>query len=56
MLHAGVRIYRGNWSLEFFGYNLTNEVIQWWGGAAEQVPKGSMSVPRNYGFHIGRRF
>ena len=36
--------------------NVTNEVVQWWGGAAEQVPKGSMSVPRNYGFQIGRRF
>jgi len=56
MIHAGVRIYRGNWTAEVFCYNLTNEVVQWWGGAAEQVPKGSMSVPRNYGFQVGRRF
>ncbi|MDH3785956.1 MAG: TonB-dependent receptor, partial [Acidobacteriota bacterium] len=56
MVHAGVRIYHGNWTTEFYGYNLTNEVIQWWGGAAEQVAKGSFSEPRNYGFHIGLKF
>ena len=56
MVHAGVRFYHGNWTAEVFCYNLTNEVVQWWGGAAEQVPKGSMSMPRNYGFRIGRRF
>ena len=56
MVHAGVRAYYGDWSLEFFGYNLTNEVVQWWGGAAEQVAKGSMSVPRSYGFHVGLKY
>jgi len=56
MLHAGLRIYHGNWTMELYGYNLTNEVVQWWGGAAEQVAKGSFSVPRNYGFHVGRKF
>jgi iron complex outermembrane receptor protein len=56
MLHAGLRLYHGDWSVEFYGYNLTNQVVQWWGGAAEQVPKGSMSVPRNYGFHVGLKF
>jgi len=56
MVHAGVRIYHGNWTVEFYGYNLTDEVIQWWGGAAEQVAKGSFSVPLNYGFHVGLKF
>ncbi|NIM01976.1 MAG: TonB-dependent receptor [Acidobacteria bacterium] len=56
MLHAGLRIYRGDWTVEFYGYNLTDEVVQWWGGAAEQVAKGSFSVPRNYGFHVGLKF
>ena len=41
---------------DHFGYNLTNEVVQWWGGAAEQVTKGSMSVPRSYGFHVGLKY
>ena len=56
MVHAGVRLYRGNWMAELYGYNLTNEVVQWWGGAAEQVAKGSISMPRNYGFAVGKRF
>jgi len=56
MLHAGVRIYHGNWTMEFYGYNLTNEVVQWWGGAAEQVAKGSFSVPKNYGFQVSKKF
>ena len=56
MVHAGLRIYHGRWTAEFYGYNLTDEVVQWWGGAAEQVAKGSFSVPRNYGFHLGLKF
>jgi iron complex outermembrane receptor protein len=56
MVHAGLRIYHGNWTVEFYGYNLTDEVVQWWGGAAEQVAKGSFSVPTNYGFHVGLKF
>ena len=56
MFHAGVRIYLGNWMGEIFVYNITDEVIQWWGGAAEQVAKGSFSMPRNYGFGISKKF
>ncbi len=56
MLHAGVRLYSGDWTLELYGYNLTNEVVQYWGGAAEQVAKGSFSVPRTYGIRIGYEF
>jgi iron complex outermembrane receptor protein len=56
MVHAGIRFYHGNWMAELYGYNLTDEVVQWWGGAAEQVPRGSMSMPRTYGFRIGYRF
>jgi iron complex outermembrane receptor protein len=56
MVHAGVRAYRGNWMAEVFGYNLTNEVVQYWGGAAENVAKGSFSTPRNYGFQVGKKF
>ena len=56
MVHAGIRVYRGNWSAEVFGYNLTNEVVQYWGGAAESVAKGSLSVPRSYGFQVARKF
>jgi hypothetical protein len=41
---------------ELFAYNITNEVVQWWGGAAEQVPRGSMSTPTTYGFRIGYDF
>jgi iron complex outermembrane receptor protein len=53
MVHAGLRMYKGDWTAELFVYNLTNEVVQWWGGAAENVAKGSFSMPRNYGFRIG---
>jgi iron complex outermembrane receptor protein len=56
MLHAGVRFYAGNLMTEMFVYNLTDEVVQWWGGAAEQVPRGSMSVPRTYGMRISYQF
>jgi iron complex outermembrane receptor protein len=56
MVHAGIRIYHGKWSAELYGYNLTDEVVQWWGGAAEEVPKGSMSMPMTYGFRVGYRF
>jgi len=52
MWHAGVQFYTGNWSWELYGYNLTNEVVQWWGEAAEQVPKGSFSMPRTYGIRF----
>jgi iron complex outermembrane receptor protein len=56
MFHAGVRVYTGNWMGEFFMYNMTNEVVQWWGGAAEQVAKGSFSMPRTYGMRVGYKF
>jgi len=56
MLHAGLRFYTGAWSAELFMYNITDEVVQYWGGAAEQVSKGSMSVPRNYGLRLGFQF
>jgi len=56
MIHAGIRAYRGNWTAELFAYNITDEVVQWWGGAAEQVAKGSFSTPMNYGFALGRKF
>ena len=39
----------------FFAYNITDEVVQYWGGAAEQVAKGSFSMPRTYGFRVGVR-
>ena len=51
-----MRLYTGGWSAELYAYNLTDEVIQWWGGAAENVPKGSMSMPFNYGFRVGYQF
>ena len=41
---------------ELYGYNLTDEVVQWWGGAAEQVAKGSFSMPRTYGVRFGYKF
>ena len=41
---------------EFFVYNITDEVVHWWGGAAEQVAKGSFSMPREYGFGISKKF
>lgn len=56
MLHAGVRFYSGFWSWEIYGYNLTDEVVQWWGGAAERVPKGSFSMPRTYGVRLAYNF
>jgi iron complex outermembrane receptor protein len=56
MLHAGIRFYHGAWTSEVFAYNITNEVVQWWGGAAERVPKGSMSMPRTYGLRLSRNF
>jgi iron complex outermembrane receptor protein len=56
MLHGGLRLYHGNFMAEMYAYNITNEVVQWWGGAAEQVPKGSMSMPRVYGFRVGYKF
>jgi hypothetical protein len=56
MVHAGLRYYFGKWNLEAYGYNLTDEVIQWWGGAAEGVAKGSFSVPTTYGMRIGYTF
>jgi iron complex outermembrane receptor protein len=56
MVHAGVRFYHGNWTAELYGYNLTNEVVQYWGGAAEQVAKGSFSTPAVYGIRVGYDF
>jgi iron complex outermembrane receptor protein len=56
MVHAGVRYYYGRWNFEAYGYNLTDAVIQWWGGAAEGVAKGSFSVPLTYGLRIGYNF
>jgi iron complex outermembrane receptor protein len=56
MLHAGLRYYYKNWHFELYGYNLTDEVVQWWGGAAEGVAKGSMSMPRTYGLRVGLAF
>ena len=56
MVHTGLRFYSGEWMAELFAYNLTDEVVQYWGGAAEQVAKGSFSVPRTYGFRVGYAF
>jgi iron complex outermembrane receptor protein len=56
MLHGGVRFFRGDTTIELFAYNITDEVVQWWGGAAEQVPKGSMSAPRTYGLRFNYQF
>jgi iron complex outermembrane receptor protein len=56
MLNAGLRFYHGNLMTELFAYNLTDEVVQYWGGAAEQVAKGSFSMPRTYGFRVGYKF
>jgi iron complex outermembrane receptor protein len=56
MVHAGLRYYVGRWNFEAYGYNLTDEVVQWWGGAAEGVAKGSFSVPFTYGLRIGLTF
>ncbi len=52
MYHAGIRFYHKTWSLEVYGYNLSDEVVQYWGGAAEGVAKGSFSVPTNYGLRF----
>ena len=56
MVHAGVRLYKGDWMAELFVYNLTNEVVQYWNTAAEQVSKGSFSMPRTYGFRVAYNF
>ncbi len=53
---AGLRFFFKKWIFEAYGYNLTDEVIQYWGGAAEGVAKGSFSVPRTYGVRIGYNF
>ncbi|MDX1584536.1 MAG: TonB-dependent receptor, partial [Thermoanaerobaculia bacterium] len=50
---AGLRYYRDQWLLEAYGYNLTDEVVQYWGGAAEGVAKGSFSKPRSSGVGAG---
>ena len=52
MVHAGVRLLSTDWTAELYVYNLTNEIVQYWGGSAEQVAKGSFSVPRTYGFRF----
>ncbi|MEH6549854.1 MAG: TonB-dependent receptor [Pseudomonadales bacterium] len=44
------------WYAEAFVYNLTNEGVQYWGGVAEGVAKGSMSQPRFYGLRVGYNF
>jgi iron complex outermembrane recepter protein len=51
-LDATLRYYKNDWFVEAYGYNLTDEVIQYWGGAAEGVAKGSFSVPRSYGIRF----
>jgi iron complex outermembrane receptor protein len=56
MVHAGLRYYYGRWNFELYGYNLTDEVVQWWGGAAEGVAKGSFSTPTTYGIRAGLSF
>ncbi len=56
MFHAGVAMYTGAWRAELYAYNITDEVVQWWGGAAEQVPRGSFSMPRTYGLRFGYEF
>jgi iron complex outermembrane receptor protein len=56
MVHAGLRYFLKNWFFEAYGYNLTDEVVQWWGGAAEGVAKGSFSTPRTYGIRAGLNF
>jgi iron complex outermembrane receptor protein len=55
-VNSTVRFYRDNWYLEAYGYNLTDEVIQYWGGAAEGVAKGSFSAPRTYGLRFSINF
>jgi len=51
-MNAGLRFYHDNWSLEAYGYNITDEVVQYWGGAAEGVAKGSFSMPASYGLRF----
>ncbi len=53
---AGVRYYLGSWVVEAYGYNLTDEVIQYWGGAREGVAVGSFSMPRTYGIRFEYQF
>lgn len=55
-VNSTLRFYRDNWYVEAFGYNLTNEVIQYWGGAAEGVAKGSFSMPRTLGLRFNMDF
>ena len=56
MIHAGLRFYHADWSLELYGYNLTDEIVQYWGGAAEGVAKGSLSTPAFYGVRFNYEF
>ena len=55
-INATLRFYRDNWWIEAYGYNLTDEVVQYWGGAAENVAKGSFSTPRTYGIRFNYEF
>lgn len=55
-VNATLRYYRNDWFLELYGYNLTDEIIQYWGGAAEGVAKGSFSTPRTYGIRFNYEF
>ncbi len=55
-LNSGIRFFQKDWVVEIYGYNLTNEVVQYWGGAAEGVAKGSFSMPRTYGLRISYDF
>jgi len=41
MFHAGVRAYWGKWAAEIYGYNLTDEVVQYWGGAISRCPRAA---------------
>jgi len=54
--NAGLRYYYGKWSAEAFVYNLTDEVVQYWGGANEGVAKGSFSMPRHFGMRFEYKF
>jgi len=55
-VNATLRFYRDNWFVEAYGYNLTDEVVQYWGGAAEGVAKGSFSTPSTYGLRFNIDF
>ncbi|HET9429123.1 MAG TPA: TonB-dependent receptor, partial [Allosphingosinicella sp.] len=48
-IDSTLRYYRNNWFVEAYGYNLTDKIVQYWGGAAEGVAKGSFSMPRTFG-------